>query len=50
MIWEVTGWRILYDIGVRERWYEGTDKNPISSVFYSNFEDFVEKCSIRNGR
>ena len=49
-LWELVGFRSFYDIAVRERWYDGTEINPFASVFYSNFEDFVSKIAIRNGR
>lgn len=44
------GWRLLYDVAVKERWFEATGKTPFEAVFYSNFEDFVDKISLRNAR
>lgn len=27
--WEVNGWRVFYQIGIEERWFEGSNK-PVS--------------------
>lgn len=46
--WSITGWRSLYQVAIENRWFETTDKTPWDAVFYSNFEDFVERFAIKN--
>lgn len=50
MAWQVTGWRIFYQIGIEERWFEGSAGTPYEAVFYSDFESFIERISIKKAR
>ncbi len=40
------GWRIYYQIGIKNAWFTGTEQSPFDSVFYSDFETFVFQVSI----
>lgn len=48
--WDVTGWRVFYQIGVEERWFERPGMTPYEAVFYSDFESFIERISIKKAR
>lgn len=41
LAWEVTGWRIYYQIGVEERWFEGQRQTPYASVLHSDWRTFA---------
>lgn len=48
--WDVTGYRVFYQIGVEERWFEVSGRTPYEAVFYSDFESFIERISIKKAR
>jgi hypothetical protein len=48
--WEVSGWRVFYQIGVEERWFEGLHLTPFQSVFYSDWRSFVGAYCLKMSR
>ena len=48
--WQVSGWRVLYQIGIEERWFEGSFPTPFESVFRSDWRAFVGAYCLKMSR
>ena len=48
--WNVSGWKVLYQIGVEERWFEGEYPTPFESVFRSDWRAFVGAYCLKMSR
>lgn len=44
----VVGWEFVYEVCKNERWFEVSHRTPVEAVFYSDFEDAVNKISRVN--
>lgn len=48
--WDVSGWRIYYQVAIEQRWFNITGQTAIESVFNSDFAEFVERIAILNSK
>ena len=43
------GWRVFYNKSAEMGWFTSGGRSPIESVFYSDFEEWVERMSVNRG-